>query len=328
MGKDEVLAKNRLVGFEPPGESKVRPCVQIRVAPLAANTYEIDKYIPLDKSWIIRLGVLDMLNGYRDISKFLGEQLILSDDLKALARCARDWDAKKPIDVGESGTLYRCLQFASWKYRLDKKFIKQGTLNKRELCDNPEIIKWPLEKLLILDGGTSQWATASVLAGSTERPATDRYKLRLTYEAVGHWNDCRDEGVLWSPRVDETIKRQALAYFGLIKTGKLFFLAKDAEDYCYARAFGLMRPEEGERAWPQLVKHESNRIQHMEEVIDMADNGRVIHSLDHRAVQAIVMRQKSRNLPVEVVNKDVVNKSWPEFWDFLEYANKVISPSN
>ena len=99
------------------------------------------EYIPLDKSWIIRMSVLDLLNGYDDAVRFLEKQKSLSDDLKALHRALVAWKTDKSIDVGESGTLYRFLKFASWKLGLNNKFILHGTLKNRKICDDKQIIK-------------------------------------------------------------------------------------------------------------------------------------------------------------------------------------------
>src|SRR3989344_4471163 len=89
---------------------------------------EWEKFLPLNKSWINRMGVLDMLHGYPEIHEFLSKQKDLGDDLLALKRAVDIWDTEMPIDVGESGTLYRILRFASWKLGLNKKFITRGTL--------------------------------------------------------------------------------------------------------------------------------------------------------------------------------------------------------
>ncbi len=107
-------------------------------------------YIPLSKSWIIRMGVLDILNGYSYINRFLEKQdkKQLNDDLKALYKASLAWDINLPINVGESGTLLRFLQFASWKYKLNKKFIKEGTLKTRLIWNDPDIVNFSLEKLI------------------------------------------------------------------------------------------------------------------------------------------------------------------------------------
>ena len=60
------------------------------------------KYIPLDKSWIIRMGILDLINSYPDTLNFLKKQEKLSDDLQALLQALIDWNSKKEINVGES----------------------------------------------------------------------------------------------------------------------------------------------------------------------------------------------------------------------------------
>ncbi|MBI5149116.1 hypothetical protein HZA33_05550 [Candidatus Pacearchaeota archaeon] len=284
---------------------------------------EISQYVPLDKSWMIRVGVLDIINWRGNIEKFLVKQKNLNDDLQALYHAARDWGSGNPIDVGESGTLYRFLKFACWKQKLDKEFILRGTLKEREICNNKEIISWPLEKLLQLDNGTSQWASASVLLGNKERIENPPFKLQLTYEAVEHWNERRNIKLCWLPRYDETIEKQALAYLELLETGKTNFRPRHSEDYCFARAFDLITAEEGRKKWPSLEGHETNRIEEMERVIDVANNGEIMGSKDHRVVQAIAMRQNIKKIPFDIKDKNVVNKTWPQFWDFLEYSKKI-----
>jgi hypothetical protein len=246
----------------------------------------------------------------------------LSEDLQALYRCANAWKSDEPLDVGESATLYRFLKFASWKLNKDRKFILRGTLKERKICNNPEIIKWPLEKLLALDNGTSQWASASVLLGNEDCVKNPPYKLQLTYEAVYHWKERRSAGLCWLPREDETIYKQATAYIELLKKGRTSFIPEHSEDYCFARAFNLITKEEAKQKWPSLCGHESNRIKHMEDVIRTADRRDIIDSKDHRAIQAIFMRQKSRHEPVYIKDRNAVNKSWPQFWDFIIYCER------
>ena len=61
------------------------------------------RLIPLDKSWHIRLGVLDLINDYEDTIAFLDENYEeLNDDLKALYWASLDWKAKRPVNVSES----------------------------------------------------------------------------------------------------------------------------------------------------------------------------------------------------------------------------------
>jgi len=284
-------------------------------------------YIPLDKSWIIRMGVLDLLNDYEDTIRFLEQQEVLSNDLQALRRTLIAWNSDKPLDVGESGTLYRFLKFTSWKRGLNKKFILDGSLQKREICDNPEIINDPLKKLLKLDNGTSQWASAAVILGNKERIKDPPYKLDLTYEAVLHWKKQRDKGKCWEPRYDETILRQAESFLELLKLGKTSFIPRQPEDYCPARAFGRITKEEGESRWPSLRGHESDRIEEMERVLYKVDHGGEIDSKDHRVVQAMVMRQKVKQKDVEVKYPLAVNKSWPQFWKFLTDSPYLLYPS-
>jgi len=274
-------------------------------------------YIPLDKSWIIRMGVLDLLNGYEDTIQFIKQQEQLSDDLKTLYRASIAWKSDGPIDVGESGTLFRFLRFASWKLGVDKEFILHGSLEKREICDDPKIVNYSLDELLKLDNGTSQWASASVLLGSKERILNPPYKLKLSYEAISHWNKQRKNGQRWEPRYDETILRQAIAFLELLKKGETSFIPQQPEDYCFARAFEFITKKNGEFRWLSLRGHESNRITEMERVLYDSGLGKEIDSTDHRVVQAIVMLQKVKGKDIKVKYPETARKSWPQFWKFL-----------
>ncbi len=281
-------------------------------------------YIPLDKSWIIRMGILDITNGYEDIINFLKKQDWLGEDLLALLKVSMDWNTNNPLNVGESGTLYRFVKFALWKQGKEREIIKQGTLKDRKICDSQEIVNWPLEKLLDLDNGTSQWASASVLMGNKEKVKNLPNKLKLTYEAIEHWNLKRKNDLCWEPRYDETIERQAKAFFNFLKTDKMYFVPRHSEDYCFARAFGLITSKKGEEEFPSLIGHETNRIKEMEYALKEAKKYEHISSKDHRVVQAIAMKYMGEGIVLDIENPDSVNKSWPRFWGFLdEYCGKI-----
>lgn len=274
-------------------------------------------YIPFDKSWIIRMGVLDLVSGSQEIDLFLSKnQNILSDDLKSLKISLSCWRENKPVDVGESGTLYRFLKFASWKLGLNKQFILRGTLKNRKITDNPDIVNLPLNQLLNLDNKTSQWASASVLLGNQEKIENPPFKLKLTYEALEYWKTNKP----WKLRYDETILAQAVAYLQFVKEGRIFFIPQQAEDYCFAKAFNLITPGEGEMLWASLRGHESDRIKEMEEAIIQSEGNREITSRDHRVVQAIVMSSRGR---AKIANPSVVSKSWPQFWDFIKASQNL-----
>jgi hypothetical protein len=284
-------------------------------------------YIPLDKSWMIRMGVLDLVHGKKDCTEYLGKnQWKLSEDLKALQRACLEWRIGTTIDVGESGTLYRFLRFASWKLGLHKHFMMHGTLRQRNICDNPEIVNWSLKDLLMLDGkdpkkrGTSQWASASVIMGNQERLEDIKdppFKLKLTYKAVEHWNKMRSENKCWEPIYDETNLLQALTFLDILNHRQTRFRAQQAEDYCFGRAFGFISKFLGEAKWPSLRGHESDRIEEMEKEL-ASENEEKIESKDHRVIQAKAMLLKTRGIPVRILHRSDVNKSWPQFWNFLE----------
>jgi hypothetical protein len=271
------------------------------------------KHIPLDKSWIIRMGVLDIAHGRNRINTFLNKQKDLGDDLIALRRAAQDWKSQKAIDVGESGTLYRFLQFTSWKLGANKRFIKRGTLRHRKIASNPDLVSYPIEKLLMLDNGTSQWASASLLLGNKEKPKDVPYKLKVTIDALKHWKNNR----AWQPRYDDTIQKQAEVFTKLIQHKKVKFNPQQAEDFCFAYTFGYISKQEAEKRWPSLRGHESDRIVEMEEMLNNAKTGKIVKSKDHRVVQAIAMWGLLNKKKVKFKYPNSVNKSWPQFWKFL-----------
>src|SRR4051812_23497204 len=98
------------------------------------------------------------------------------------------------------------------------------------------------------------------------------------------------------------------------------FIPQQAEDYCFARAFGFIDAIQGEQRWPQLHNHESDRIVEMERALAESETG-FVTSDDHRVVQAIAMRCACLHKHMRFSNPKAVNKSWPEFWRFL---NEVI----
>src|SRR3989344_3450956 len=112
-----------------------------------------DKYIPLDKSWLIRLGMLDLLHGYRDIKKFLIYHR-LSKDLKAMLAVSTAWQTNNSMYVGESATLYRCVRYNLWKKDEKRDIRYGGTLKERiekgKISNDPDIINLSLNELLKL----------------------------------------------------------------------------------------------------------------------------------------------------------------------------------
>jgi len=296
------------------------------VAGTKIESRDYKKFIPLNKSWINRMGILDMIHGYPDIKEFLATQTDLGDDLIALKRALEVWNTDEPIDVGESGTLYRILQFASWKLGLDKKFITRGTLTERikrgAITQDPNIVNLSIGELLNLPEKTTQWATASVLLGNPERLPDAEHHLAMTFEAVDHWKEKRAQGAKWEIKYDATIQAQAEAFLQMTKGLKLAFLAVQGEDYCFARAFGYISKEEGEARWPKLHGHETDRLEEMERVIVLTESGTPIDSKDHRVVQAMAMWGIINKKELIFTHPEVVNKSWPLFWDFIKEQTK------
>ena len=281
-------------------------------------------YIPLDKSWIIRMGILDLINSRKDISRFLDNEQNLGGDLRALKGVVDVWETDKPLDVGESGTIYRFVRFYTWKNKIDREIKISGTLINRirrgAICNNPEIVNWSPEERLNLDNKTSQWETMAYLLGDRRKVSNPPFKLKVTYDAVEHW-----ERGPWEARVDPTILNQALAFIGYLRTGKIKFNPEQAEDYCFARAFDVLTQEQGRQLYPSLEGHETPRFDEMEKSLIEAESGKIISSEDHRVVQAIAMRYFLNGFDrSNFVKPDCVNKTWPKFWDFFMDSRNIL----
>src|SRR3989344_1519136 len=219
-------------------------------------------FLPPDKSWTIRMGVLDLLNKKPDTLRLLEKAPNLPTDLTALVRASKDWvEPRRPIHVGESGTLYRFLLFASWKLGTERTFVVERSLRHRKITLDPAIVTWSIKDLLKLDNETSQWASAAVLWDKDPEPVADPPpKLTLTYEAVRHWRARREKGECWDIRLDATIQKQMEALLKGLEERRMSLTPHHSEDYCFARAFNLVSPGEGIMLWPSLQSHESNRI--------------------------------------------------------------------
>jgi hypothetical protein len=212
------------------------------------------------------------------------------------------------------------LQSASWKYGLGKTFVKEKTLKSREICKNPEIVNWSISKLLELDNNTPQLASAAILLGSKEETPRD-YFLDLSKEALKQYEKVRMEGGFCELRYDDPILRQATSFLGLLETEKLDFEPIQQDEYCFARAFNQIDRFEGERRWPELKGHESNRLEEMEVMLRKLHLANLIDSKDHRVVQSIALFALYNGEVSEFAYPDCVSKIWPQFWEFMDFAS-------
>ncbi len=283
-------------------------------------------HMPECKAWTIRGGVKALQEGKDVVLRHLESKNYTTGDLGSLRRASQAWLAgAKDIPVGESRTLLICLTVEAKRRAVSKNFIREGTLKDRQIAQCPEIGRLPPEALLQLDGGTTQWATAMYLAGDQRRVEKPSPKLAMTYEAVQDWEMRKLTNRIWRPRKDRVILAQAEAYLGLLRNGKLDFTPKEAEDFCFARTFGLMSDEEGARRWPSLSGHESNRLISVAKAYSQVVQRKIVDSKDHRVVQAAAMFAKSSGIRANFAYPESVNKSWPGFWTWLESASAPVS---
>jgi len=295
--------------------------------------------IPWGKGLGIRYAMMDLRYNaghdyVNDSLNFLADNLNdLPDDLKSTKDALQSWMARGPIGVGESGTLYRCLRFYSWLLGEHRDFVTRGTLEHRiergAICDNTEIVGWPEERLLQLDGGTSQWATASYIFRNNRRKVdSPPPKLKLTYDAVEHWDEQRARGKCWVPQRDDVLLRQAVSFIDILHAGRTDFVPREAEDAAYACAMGIMDSSEAARRFPSLSGHESDRTTSIREAIEASDAGEPICSQDHRVIQAVALRQRRQGKTAAEIKSGItypenVSKSWPQFFTFLDYTYNI-----
>lgn len=282
---------------------------------------KLSKFIPLDKSWTIRMGFKDAIvqNKSYTIQKLEAhnQNQTISDDLLALVRVLYSLKSaflEDPVSVGESATLYRFLKYFLATSGLKKEIIKEGTLLDRKITDPTQnLSKMTYSQLLKLDNGTSQYASIKGLFDNLQKKSKlYPYHLNMTVEANKHWEKTSGH---WRLRLDDTIYKQVKHF----KEGRDFALDR-AEHFCYAYMFGLVTLEEAEKAWPQLINHETNRLKEIVEQKQLLLDGSVLDSLDHRVIQAVVLYAIKNGIGFTVSEpaKKSVNKTWPAFWTFAE----------
>ena len=109
----------------------------------------------------------------------------------------------------------------------------------------------------------------------------------------------------------------------MLKKEYVEFRPVQAEDYCFAYFFGFISEEDGERRWPALRGHESDRIEECRKTLRELKCLEEIASKDHRVIQAAVMwANVTDQLKPEVIYPYCVNKTWPQFWEFIKYSKQ------
>ena len=303
----------------------------------------IAEYTPPDTGWAIRMGYMDVTQGLSPqnvINYFNTREKTnndLSDDEKAARTAFSVWNSDGPIDVGESGTLFRLVQFYFWKMGINRKIITHGTLTKRveEMDATSDIIHLPLAERGKFEGGTSQWISASILMNNREILPEVSFYVQKSYDARDYRINQEKLGLpIDYNRPDPTIKTQIEEYIKVLKFR--FDYAQpdrlgDCDLYCFLRAFDRITADIGRSIWPQVQKHESNRIEKMESSLLQLHRGEIITSNDHRVVEAIAMLIQSLNPKISIaelrskfLNPDCVAKKWPRFWEFMEKIRALL----
>lgn len=302
---------------------------------LEIDVKKLEEYLPVGKSEIIRMGALDLINGYSDIISYLDYQKDLGGDARALNRVVKVWDTNEAFDAGESGTIFRFVTLANLKFSMGREIITSGTLTKRskEMYTGHDLLYLPPEELLTIDGResgeerfTSQWATMAYLLGDRRKiqaPLINSqrlYHLRMTYDTNDYWEMQRKAGKVWEARSDRTIKNQAVAFAQMLVGVPVTYVPEQPEDFFFSVLHGFKTIEEALKEWPSVTGHETNRPKEVEQICFELAHNLPLTTMDHRGMQAGVMKQILAGQEARVVDKNVVNKTWPLFWDFLDYC--------
>lgn len=288
---------------------------------------QYEQYVGLDKTFARVCLSLDSQHGYTDsqeiLAPFQGE---LPKDTTDYIRALDDYAQNRPIRVGEGGANLRSFLYRMHKDGLLKEFVKEGSLVARPIYEGADIVVMTNAELASLDKKSTQYLSARLVwdqfAELTESDIKRDFKLQVVLDAIEHWYTRRELGLPWEPRRDISLARQAASYIQSLQTGQTDpnYYPEQAEDYCFARAYGLMSPAEALARWPKLQGHESNRIESMERAIKQAERGEIIDVNDHRVVQAIAMRfGLGQN---RFKHPECVTKSWPRFWEFVAIAHQ------
>lgn len=256
----------------------------------------------------------------------------VAKDTTEFLAAANEYESSDIVHIGEGGANYRSLLYRSYLEGSNKRFERTGSSLQRQIYEAPDMTTLPNSQLLLLDDETTQYISARLTwdeqASIPREVVYGDFKLRVVADAISHWYSQRERGLAWQPRRDISLARQAASFIKVLQTGEIDsnYYPEQAEDYCFARAFGLMSAAQALQKWPKLQHHESNRIESMERAIKQVEAGEIIDVNDHRVVQAIAMRYGLG--PSRFKYPACVEKSWPRFWEFVTQARDAFGHYN
>jgi len=286
-------------------------------------------FTPPDKSKANRRLFLDAMNRKDDTIKVVGRMIAkreqLGKDIVAGYLSAGNWNSGEPMNVLESGSVYRYYRFAAWKLGQDRKFVKTGTLVDRKICDDPNIVNYSLKELGKVDKRTSQWQSAAAMMGNIEYLENPPYKFQVTKQVIKDWTLHQNaqekfgRKIRWDLEKDDTILELEKSFLNMIRTGNFVMEPRDSERFCYLNILGDMTPEEGKKRWSSLEGHEENRIIESEKAKRQVIAGERPTSMDHRIQQACGLLQIYRGQKLDV-NMRVIDKTWELYDGYAKLA--------
>lgn len=267
--------------------------------------------LPLDKSWIKCLTILEMRMGlHGKVRDFLNTfpQDEMSDDVSACRDLLNAWrEGSNMLPVRNFRSLaVALLAFLKTRHRDEREILMGSQLRKRKL----------------LDEYSSQQISAQILAGNPN--ILDEWELRGMDKLPYHCKLANEASILANYsnaltvyREDRTILKQFTYFIQKLQGKKVKLKIDSAEDIPLAVAMGEMSIKVAEKKYPQLKHHETNRIKELENMLTDTNCA----STDHRIVMARAMSdvlKESWTLYDRPVNPEAVNKSFPKFWEYLD----------
>ncbi len=302
--------------------------------------YIPDYFLPINKSGAIRLLLLGQRDRTPAVIRAFNERYVwrdLPDDVQRMHLACSRWHTAQTVCVGESATVLRFLWWHMNDTGIHKGLERAGTLVSRRVTLKPEMLGWPLEQLIDpahVPERTSQLASAAILHHPDRHPRLKgvRFHIDATYEALDDWNGgYTDPAKVPAVGIDPTIKRQAETFLAMLRGEASSYEPQQVEDFPFSFLVrGTPTIAEAAERWPNLADHESNRLKAVTNACEEWRVSRTISSYDHRIVQATAMYAmiqgySPQRLKESVEHPEVVAKSWPQFWRFLQFAHGQVA---
>lgn len=273
--------------------------------------------LPLDKSWIKCITVLEMQEGYGSdgaVRNFLNSypDNEMSDDVKACRDVLNALHNKSNVFPVRN---FRSLAVALTCLKsIDRNNILLGS---------------QLRRRKLIDENSSQLKSAKMLTGKKEQVLADYpnihdmpYHVYMAYEAETFRYD---KTTIY--REDRTLTKQFAYFINKLQDKDTKLEVNSAEDVPLAYMFGEIELSEIKSTYPQMVNHESNRIDELNAVTRTPGASQIMYTDDHRIVMACEMFGIVNDSQYKFMHPECVNKSFPNFFKYIKEITDIYKPA-